>query len=112
MIYDCPPTPLLIKRRMYRTRIDGTRIDVRVRSKGLTVNRRADDSEHILYEERREPAGSAAGSHLASEVGGRLPGSKNRTGRLRGQTVVLLCPRHAAAACGTGRLPVLTARMP
>jgi len=41
---------------------------------------------------RWEPAGSAAGSHLASEVGGRLPGSKNRTGRLRGQTVVLLCP--------------------
>ena len=41
---------------------------------------------------RWEPAGSAAGSHLASEVGGRLPGSKNRTGHLRGQTLVLLCP--------------------
>jgi hypothetical protein len=64
---------------MYRTRIDGTRIDVRVRSKGLTVIRRSATLKHILYEETLEPAGSAAGSHLASEVGGRPPGSRNRT---------------------------------
>jgi hypothetical protein len=37
---------------------------------------------------------------------------KNRTGRPRGSTVVLLCSWHAAVACGTCRLPALTTWLP
>jgi len=56
---------------MFRTRIGGTEIDARVRSKGCghqrARNGRQATSEYIVRRKRWIPADSAAGSHTASE---------------------------------------------